>query len=175
MKASKYKEHNKKTPTLRRKARGALSNRGSWARLVRNPIESQALPLQVEIWCQKCQENTIISPRSQYSIAGSKWPMDKEPKWTAGEPAKYIEPKPICLKCTSGIKWPWKRFIPVNPEIPSIDMDELRHWGKVHSFMTTEYAIKVLAARRPMPRTRNVQAKPGFGRTRAYRQRERGP
>jgi hypothetical protein len=35
-----------------------------------------------------------------------------------------------------------ERFIPINPEIPSIDMDELRHWGKVHSYMTTDYAIK---------------------------------
>jgi hypothetical protein len=147
-----------------------LTNIEYWPRVVRNPAQSQTLPPQVEIWCQKCQENnTTTSMRPPYSTAKSKWPVDRKPKWTRGNPARYIEPKLKCLNCASGTQWPWKGFIPVSPEIPSIDMDELRHWGQMHSYMAVDYAIKIRAARPPMPRTRGVQAKPGFGRVRAYR------
>ena len=95
----------------------------------------------------------------------------QEPKWTLGDPTKYIEPEHKYLKYNGlGIK----RFFPINPEIPSIDGNNPGHWEKVHSYMTTNYAREVLAAYLSVPRTRDVQEKPRFYRVSTYHQRKRG-
>ena len=46
-------------------------------------------------------------------------------------------------------------------------MDELRTWAQKHAYMDTNYLISALAARKPMPRQRAEQAKPGQGRQRS--------
>lgn len=56
----------------------------------------------------------------------------QEPKWTPGDPTKYIESKPKYLKY-NGLGT--KSFFPINPEIPSIDGNNPWHWEKVHSYI----------------------------------------
>ena len=156
-----------KEPTLRRKARGASNKSQHWKRLVREAADNAGFPPVIEIWCQICREDTKIWKRSPYATPGNQQCVDRFPRWTKGEPAKYIEPKPRCSNCTPGTVWPWKRFIPVDPRIPSIDMDELRTWAQKHAYMDTNYLISALAARKPIPRQRVGQAKPGQGRQRS--------
>lgn len=151
--------------TLRRQARGSGTG-GDWRRLIREAPENDDLDLELEIWCQRCKENTRISPKSPYSKGGL-WPVDSSPSWTKGQRAKYIEVKPKCLNCAEvegDGKWLWKRFVPVNDEIPSLDMDQLRKWAKRHSFLSLDVVIDRLDALRAMPRDRVQQNKPGFGK-----------
>lgn len=158
--------------TLRRKARGAFSKSQNWKRLVRDVADNAGFPPPlIEKWCQKCREDTKFSKRSPYATSGDQYFVHRFPRWTKGKPAKYIEPKPRCLNCTSGSVWPWIRLIPVNPSILSIDMDELRTWAQKHVYMDTNYLITALAARKPMPRQRVVQAKPRQRRRRSKRPR----
>ena len=42
--------------------------------------------------------------------------MDKEPQWSIGTPAKYLERDTLCLNC----KKPTNRMIPVDHRIQSI-------------------------------------------------------
>jgi hypothetical protein len=45
--------------------------------------------------------------------------VDESPRWTVGDPPKYVERQPICLNCRSEGRSS-SRFIPVDVTIPSI-------------------------------------------------------
>jgi len=152
-------ESERRVPTLHRQTRGAPENAFCWKRLVRDTPETAGLPTVVEIWCRECHEATSLPSNSPYSSSEYAYGIDRTPQWTKGELAKYIEPKPRCCNCKTGVHWPWKRFIPVDPSIRSLDTDALRTWGKKHAYMDTDYAIKTLAARKPMNRNRTKQSK----------------
>lgn len=127
-----------KVKTLKCFARG-LGESQAWKRLILDTSDYEESMHEVEIWCQRYKENTVIGKRSPYNY-GERYHIDKFPNWTKGQPAKYLEVKPKCLNCAKE-EWPWKRFIPVEG-IPSIDMDHLRRWANRNSFLSLDTAIQ---------------------------------
>ena len=89
------------------------NTREDWRNGTRDPKDCEGkLSEPVENWCIRCTENTKLSgDRTRY--------VDESPRWTVGDPPKYVERRPICLNCRSEGR-PSGRFVPVDTTIPSI-------------------------------------------------------
>ena len=46
--------------------------------------------------------------------------VDESPRWTMGDPPKYVERRPACLNCLSEGRPRGARFVPIDVTIPSI-------------------------------------------------------
>ena len=61
--------------------------------------------------------------------------MDKSPRWTLGDPPKYVERRPRCLNYLSEGRPGTARFIPVDVTIPSTYRTRVsifeKNWGKL--------------------------------------------
>ena len=84
-----------------------------WRDGIRAPKDCKGkLSEPVESWCINCTENTKLSGDRTRCV-------DESPRWTMGDPPKYVERQPICLNCRSEGR-SGSRFIPVDITIPSI-------------------------------------------------------
>ncbi|KZF25554.1 hypothetical protein L228DRAFT_266020 [Xylona heveae TC161] len=112
----------------------------NWRRLMRDKDECVGLPMQIESWCWKCHEATELSPRLG---KGNKL-LDKNPRWTIGDPPKYITRAPQCYNCHTENT----RFIPIDDRIQSIRVQQLGRFEKEFSFIDdNSYLAKMLGAR----------------------------
>jgi hypothetical protein len=100
-------------------------------RLIRSVQESSRLPSIVELICQRCNATAMQHIK-----------QDIKPQWTKGEPPKYIEKLRKCRQC-EGLR----RWIPLDPKIPSIPWLDLRKFEKRFGYMNDNYIVSVLTAR----------------------------
>jgi hypothetical protein len=77
----------------------------------------QRLATQVTSWSIECKEVSVLHQKQ----GGGNMLIDKEPQWSIGTPAKYLERDTLCLNC----KKPTNRMIPVDHRIPSITKEVL--------------------------------------------------
>jgi hypothetical protein len=83
----------------------------------------------------RCTENTKLKgDRTRY--------MDESPRWTLGDPPKYVERRPDCLNCLSEGRPGGARFIPVDVTIPSIPKTRVstfeENWGTLQEDIKAE-------------------------------------
>ena len=61
--------------------------------------------------------------------------VDKSPRWTLGDPPKYVERRPRCLNCLLEGRPGTARFVPVDATIPSTYRTRVstfeKNWGKL--------------------------------------------
>lgn len=128
-----------------------------WKMLIREPSDTKELPDKVAIWCQVYHENTKVPEEHVFASDQSEWPIDHSPRWTKGEPPKYIERQARCWNCKPGQQKSSKslktscRFIPVDSGTLSIEYRELHKWVEKHAFMDIDYMVKAVVAKAPMP------------------------
>ena len=92
----------------------ARNVREDWRDGIRDPKDCEGkLSKSVESWCIHCTENTKLS-------GGRTRCVDESPRWTLGDPPKYVERRPACLNCLSEGRPRGARFVPVDVTIPSI-------------------------------------------------------
>jgi len=100
-----------------------------WQGCIRDPKDCKGkLSQPVESWCIHCKESTKLTGDRTRCI-------DKTPRWTLGDPPKYVERQPRCLNCLSEGRPSPARFIPVDATIPSIYKAKLstfeKNWGNL--------------------------------------------
>jgi hypothetical protein len=89
----------------------------------------------VESWCIYCKKSTKLKgDRTRY--------VDKTPRWTLGDPPKYVEHRPQCLNCPSEGRPGSARFVPVDATIPSVYKARLstfeKDWGRLQEDIKAE-------------------------------------
>jgi hypothetical protein len=119
--------------------------RTNWQRCVRTKDMCKDLPTVVKSWCIECKE------RSKVSGGGSVYD-DMDPKWTIGEPAKYIERRPNCLRCGVG-----SRFIPMDVNVPSINTQSLMGFADEFTSLDQRGLEIALGRRAPSRRTKRIE------------------
>jgi hypothetical protein len=134
--------------------------RDDWRETIRDPKDCEGkLSQPVESWCIICKENTqLLGDRTRY--------LDEVPRWTIGDPAKYVERRPMCLNCQSEGRPGTARFVPVDA-IPSIYKKRLtsieKNFGELPKDVKAEvFRIERTSSRKPRalvcPRPSRAQA-----------------
>lgn len=81
--------------------------------------------------------------------------MDESPRWTLGDPPKYVERRPACLNCPSEDRPCSARFVPVDATIPSVYKKKVstfgKNWGKLQEDIEAE-ALGLMAKSTKRPR-----------------------
>jgi hypothetical protein len=107
-------------------AKGARNIREDWRGGIRDPKDCEGtLSQPVESWCIHCTERTKLKgDRTRY--------VDESPRWTKGEPPKYVERRPLCLNFLAEGRPGTARFVSVDTKIPSIYKKRVstfeKHW-----------------------------------------------
>ena len=117
-------------------AKIARNIREDWRGSIRDAKDCEGkLSQPVESWCIHCNESTKLKgDRTLY--------LDEIPRWTIGDPPKYVERRPQCLNCLSEGRPGSARFVPVDATIPSIYKKRIssfeKNWGKLQKDVKAE-------------------------------------
>jgi hypothetical protein len=100
-----------------------------WRSSIRDPKDCEGkLSQPVESWCINCTRSTKLTGNRTRLV-------DKSPRWTLGDPPKYVERRPRCLNCLSEGRPGTARFVPVGVTIPSTYRTRVstfeKNWGKL--------------------------------------------
>jgi hypothetical protein len=114
--------------------------REDWRDGIRDPkdYEEEKLSKSVESWCIHCTENTKLS-------GGRTRCVDERPRWTLGDPPKYVERRPACLNCLSEGRPRGARFVPVDVTIPSIYKKRISTFEENFGSLEEDTKAEVLA------------------------------
>ena len=126
----------------------ARNIREDWRKSIRDPKDHEGeLSQPVESWCIHCTESTKLKGgRTRY--------VDESPRWTLGDPPKYVERRPECLNCVSEGRAGTARFVPDNATIPSIYKKRVsafeENWGKLQEDVKAEVlGIEPASSKKP--------------------------
>jgi hypothetical protein len=93
--------------------------------------------------------------------------VDKAPRWTLGDPPKYIERRPQCLICLLEGRPGTARFVPVDAAVPSLYKKRLstfeKNWGRLQE----NIKAKVLGVEPKSSKTPRAPAGPRPSRAKA--------
>jgi len=126
----------------------ARNIREDWRDSIRDPKDCEGkLSQPVESWCIQCTEYTkLTGGRTRY--------VDESPRWTLGDPPKYVERRPECLNCVSEGRAGTARFIPVDVTIPSIYKKRVstfeENWGNLQEDVKAEVlGVELASSKKP--------------------------
>jgi hypothetical protein len=125
----------------------ARNVRENWRDGIRDPKDCEGkLSKSVESWCIHCTENTKLS-------GGRTRCVDESPRWTLGDPPKYVERRPACLNCLSEGRSRGARFVPVDVTIPSIYKKRIstfeENFGSLGDTKAEALAVEPKSSRKP--------------------------
>lgn len=108
-----------------------------WQSMVRAVDEVTQLPRVMACVCIDCQEEGKIGPK-RLAVA-----IDRQPRWTKGSPAKYIERTAECWTCEKQ-----RRMVPVDESIESVSSNHMAEFWNESSSLTENEQIKSLQSLR---------------------------
>ena len=124
----------------------------TWQRLIRKKEDTKGLATQVTSWCIECKKETVLHQKH----GGGNMLIDKEPQWSIGTPAKYLERGTLCLNC----KKPTNRMIPVDLRIPSITKEVLTNNSREFAKLNDEDLAIVIQSIAPASRHKRLLKRP---------------
>lgn len=135
--------------------------REDWRETIRDPKDCEGkLSQPLESWCIICKENTqLLGDRTRY--------LDEVPRWTIGDPPKYVERRPICLNCQSEGRPGTARFVPVDATIPSIYKKKLTSIEKNFGGLQKDVKAEALGVERTSSKKPRAPAGPRPSRAQA--------
>jgi hypothetical protein len=97
----------------------------NWNDLIRLPDQTHSLaPNVVETWCINCKDETQLKQDPTSNVF-----VDENPRWTLGERRPlYIERVLACKRCEATTNCTG-RFVPKDPSIPSITMQNIKKFA----------------------------------------------
>jgi hypothetical protein len=121
--------------SLAQKSRG--QERDPWRKYQRErDVDDVQVQKEVECWCFKCKDKTVLS-------GGSTRFIDREPRWTIGDPPLYLERIKYCKACENSKA----SFVPTDASTLSTYTGRLRVFDKKYGSQTREQQQNLLDKR----------------------------